>query len=54
MYTYKVKFQKGNKLHTVTVKATGICPAIEEAVHKHFMKYTDGLCYEIISAEKVQ
>ena len=53
MTKYTVKFQKGNKIHKVTVSAQGIVPAIEEAVHKHFNKYTDALGYEIISAEKI-
>ena len=53
MEKYMVKFQKGNKIHKVIVKAVAIVPAIEDAVRKHFSKYTDALSYEIISAEKI-
>lgn len=53
MEKYVVKFQKGNKIHTITVSAEGLIPAIEEASRKHFTKYMDALSYEIISAEKI-
>ena len=53
MTKYAVKFQKGNKTHTIKVTAQGICTAVDEAVIKHFTKYTDGLSYEIISVEKI-
>lgn len=53
MEKFLVKFQKGNKIHKVTVSANAIVPAIEEAVRKHFTKYLDALGYEIISAEKI-
>ena len=52
MYKYEVIFTKGNKIHKIKVKATGIVPAIEEAVHKHIMNYKDGLGYEITGANK--
>lgn len=54
MYKYVVLFQKGKKKHQVIVKATGIVPAIELAIHKHITQYTDGLCYEIVSAQKIE
>ena len=50
---YIVLFQKGKKKHQVIVKAAGIVPAIELAIHKHIAQYTDGLGYEIISAQKL-
>lgn len=53
MYEYEVKFVKGKKVHLVTVKATGLVPAIEAAVKKHFDKYLDALGYEITRAEKI-
>jgi len=53
MTKYIVKFQKGNKIHAVKVTAQGLIPAIENAISKHFQKYTDALGYEIISAEKI-
>ena len=54
METYTVVFQNGNKIHKVTVQATGIVPAIDEAVRKHFKKYMmDAFSYEIVKAEKV-
>lgn len=53
MEKYMVKFQKGNKIHKVTVSALAIVPAIEEAVRKHFSNHMDALGYEIISAEKI-
>ena len=51
MSKYKVYYynDETKKTKTATVKATGIVPAIEEAIRKHL----DLLGWEIVKAEKI-
>lgn len=55
MKRYRVTFKSDevSKTYTVTVKALGICPAIEEAIRKMFYKPTFGAFYYPIKAEEI-
>ena len=55
MKKYKVLFKSDevNKTYTITVKALGICTAIEEAIRKMICKPTSGAFYYPIKAEEV-
>lgn len=53
MSEYEVRFQKGSSVHVITVEAEGLIPAIDEAIHQHFNKYTNALSYEVVSATKI-
>ena len=54
MKTYKVTFRcdETNKTITITVKALGICPAIEEAIRRMICKPTFGAFYYPVKAEE--
>ncbi len=55
MEIYVIKFKREEKVFKYTVAATGIVPAIEEAVHRHFEKVgLDAAYYDIISAVMVE
>ncbi len=56
MKKYKVTFKSDEvkKTYTITVKALGICPAIEEAIRKMICKPTSGAFYYPIKAEEVE
>ena len=53
MITYEVKFQNGKRIRRITVTATGIVPAIEKAIVKHFDTCKHPYDYEVVSATKV-
>ena len=56
MKKYKVLFKSDEvrKTYTITVKALGICTAIEEAIRKMICKPTFGAFYYPIKAEEVE
>ena len=55
MQKYKVLFKSNevNKTYSITVKALGIVPAIEEAIRKMISKPTFGAFYYPIKAEEI-
>lgn len=55
MNKYRVTFKsdESSKIYTITVKAWGICPAIEEAIRKMICKPTFGAFYYPIKAEEI-
>lgn len=55
MKKYRVTFKsdESKKPYIITVKALGICPAIEEAIRKMICKPTFGAFYYPIKAEEV-
>ena len=55
MLKYRVTFKSDetSKTYTITVKALGICPAIEEAIRKMICKPTFGAFYYPIKAEVI-
>ena len=56
MKKYKVLFKSDevSKTYAITVKALGICTAIEEAIRKMIYKPTSGAFYYPIKAEEVE
>lgn len=56
MTKYKVTFKsdEATKTYTITVKALGICPAIEEAIRIMICKPTFGAFYYPIKAEEIE
>lgn len=55
MKKYRVTFKsdEATRRYTITVKALGICPAIEEAIRKMIVKPTRGAFYYPIKAEEI-
>lgn len=55
MEKYRVTFKsdESKKLYVITVKALGICTAIEEAIRKMICKPTFGAFYYPIKAEEI-
>lgn len=55
MKKYKITFKsdEATRRYTITVKALGIVPAIEEAIRKMYVKPTHGAFYYPIKAEEV-
>lgn len=56
MTKYRVYFKckETNRTHSFVVKATGICPAIEEAIRKEWSTGPRRGFYEVIKAEEVE